>query len=105
MTRREFVIGGSAAALSGCVTGTDGSRLRIGVLSDIHLSIPELISDEHDKDVCRTTPVMFERALRYFRERGEANDRRGGSPLGLIKRLAILASAIVIVAVVLRNAV
>ena len=73
MTRREFVIGGSAAALSGCVTGTDGtdgSRLRIGVLSDIHLSIPELISDEHDKDVCRTTPVMFERALRYFRERG-----------------------------------
>jgi len=72
MTRRDFVVGGAAMALTGCVTGPvafAGPRLRLGVVSDIHISTEAFLHDEHDR-ACLSTAEMFERALRYFRGRG-----------------------------------
>lgn len=72
MTRREFVAGGASAALAGCMTRSTASgdtRLRLGVISDIHVTTEAFVHDEHDR-VCLSTAEMYERALRYFRERG-----------------------------------
>lgn len=64
MTRREFFGTAScaaAAALAGCTSGMGGSdavRLRVGVMSDVHLLTA---NDKHWHG-----DVLFEKALRYF---------------------------------------
>lgn len=47
-----------------------GALLRLGVLSDIHVSTPSCVAhDEHAK-ACLGTRAPFERALMYFRDQG-----------------------------------
>lgn len=63
MNRRNFIRSmaafGAATGLPGCATlpAAGGPELKVGVLSDIHISGPE-------------TATYFERALLYFREKG-----------------------------------
>ena len=71
--RREFVktlaAGGALAGLPRAFAA-EGPRLRLGVLSDIHASVPECAAQDEHAGECLRTPEVFERALRYFRERG-----------------------------------
>ena len=72
LTRRDFVRTGASALLAGCVSpklAFAGPRLRLGVVSDIHVTTEAYLYDEHDR-ICLSTAEMFEWALRYFRNRG-----------------------------------
>ena len=75
-TRRSFIESCAAAGLvASCAPrafADDGCRevLRLGVLSDIHVSTPSCVArDEHAKN-CLSTLKPIERALAYFRGKG-----------------------------------
>ena len=72
MNRREFIIGSSAVSILP-LRGADlvnDSPLRVGILSDIHVSRPELVATDPYAKACLETGGVFERALRQFRKRG-----------------------------------
>jgi predicted phosphodiesterase len=72
MNRREFIIGSSAVSILP-LRGADfinENPLRLGILSDIHISRPELIAIDPYAKACLKTGEVFERALRRFRRRG-----------------------------------
>ena len=74
MNRRSFIAGLSAAALAprpaACAAAGGAPLLRLGVLSDIHVSVPEIVAADPHAKPCLGTGAAFERALRAFRERG-----------------------------------
>lgn len=79
--RRRFIGGLAAFGLGGCSTapfGCGAGRLRVGVLSDVHVKEPldpaaGTVSSAYWGDGCRngwpTSAETFRRALVYFRER------------------------------------
>lgn len=67
LSRREFC-GGMLVA--GVIPGAGAESLRLGVLSDIHVSTPECVAHDEHAERCLGTLEPFERALRYFRSRG-----------------------------------
>ena len=73
MNRRSFIAGLSAAALAprqAAAAGGGAPLLRLGVLSDIHVSVPEIVAADPHAKPCLGTGAAFEKALRAFRERG-----------------------------------
>lgn len=70
MRRRDFILGASAAACVPAAAFAAGECLRIGVLSDIHISLGELVANDPHAKACLDTGATFGRALRSFRERG-----------------------------------
>ena len=67
--RREFVQALAATGLTAKVwplRAAEGPQLRLGVLSDIHVTTPECAAHDEHAQVCLKTPAAFERALVYF---------------------------------------
>ena len=75
MERRTFIVGLSSAALTSAApfraAGASGRPvLRLGVLSDIHVTVPSVLASDIRIKPSLETGAAFERALRAFRERG-----------------------------------
>ena len=73
-SRREFVVsaaaGGVFAAVPGAFAGGASPRLRLGVLSDTHVTVPECAAHDEHAVPNLENAAAFERALMYFRKRG-----------------------------------
>jgi len=71
MDRRAFIAGLSATALAPrAAIASETPSLRLGVLSDTHVSVPGLVAIDPHAKPCLETGAAFERALLAFRKRG-----------------------------------
>lgn len=71
MRRRDFIFGATAAvAMPRAASASNAPPLRLGVLSDMHVSVPGLVAIDPYAKPCLETGAAFERALWTFRRRG-----------------------------------